>query len=323
MSNDRYKLILAPMDGVLDGPMREILTSVNDFSYAVSEFIRIVDRPVSASTLLKKVPELATGGKTLSGTPVYVQFLGQSPKNIAKSAMLAAKMGAPGIDLNFGCPAKQVNKTNGGAALLKTPELMHEICVAVRDAVPCDIPVCAKIRLGYEDTSNFMGIAESVLSAGISALCVHGRTKKDAYLDGTVKWDLIGEISKISGVEVIANGDIFSKESADRCSEIAHTESLMLGRGVLYVPNLACVINGGEAKMSAKNMAALVRKFRDTAVQKYDFANPFPRVKQFLSYLREGYPFMMEKGVFKDVCRAQNDEQALDILDKAVNDEED
>ena len=228
---EKFKLILAPMDGVLDVMMREVLTSCNHYYYAESEFVRIVDRPVTAEQLYKKVPELKDhDGLTASGTPVYVQFLGQNRETIARSALLAVKMGARGIDLNFGCPAKKVNNSHGGAALLKEPELIHDICSNVREMIPAEIPVTAKMRLGYENTDNYLLLAEKIYSAGVNALCVHGRTKMDGYLPGTVKWELIGDIRRQCPVTVIANGDIFSKESAQQCAQTTGCDHLMLAR---------------------------------------------------------------------------------------------
>src|SRR5687767_14210553 len=114
-------LMLAPMEGISDVLVRDLLSSLGAMDLAVTEFIRVAHRPLTAGTLLRECPELESGGKTPSGTPVLVQLLGGDPELVAESAHIAAELGAPGIDLNFGCPAKRVNGSDGGAVLLKDP----------------------------------------------------------------------------------------------------------------------------------------------------------------------------------------------------------
>ena len=276
---EKFKLILAPMDGVLDVMMREVLTSCNHYYYAESEFVRIVDRPVTAEQLYKKVP---------------------------------VKMGARGIDLNFGCPAKKVNNSHGGAALLKEPELIHDICSNVREMIPAEIPVTAKMRLGYENTDNYLLLAEKIYSAGVNALCVHGRTKMDGYLPGTVKWELIGDIRRQCPVTVIANGDIFSKESAQQCAQTTGCDHLMLARGALYVPNLAAVINENAPPFGYGELAGVIEKFLDAGSRMKFPVNLFARLKQFLSYLRVHYTELEQP--FRNVCRCDNLDSAVAAL---------
>lgn len=305
------KLILAPMDGVLDGMMREILTSINTYDYAESEFIRIVDRPISKDVLLKKVPELNNEDCcTKSGTPVYIQFLGQDPNAISQSALLAVKMGACGIDLNFGCPAKKVNNSNGGAALLKDPDLIHEICCRVREIVPEKIPVTAKMRLGYENTDNYLYIAEKIWTSGVNALCVHGRTKMDEYLPGTVRWDLIGNIQQESPIPVIANGDIFDYEAAQRCCSVTRCHTLMLGRGALYVPNLTAVVRDNSSPLSVGELLPIIELYADACTRYH--VNYFARLKQFLSYIKVHYTEITP--LFRAVCHCASYEEALELL---------
>ncbi|MCV5868709.1 tRNA-dihydrouridine synthase, partial [Escherichia coli] len=123
-------------------------------------------------------PELLQGSQTASGVPVHVQLLGQEPNWMAENAIKAANLGARGIDINFGCPAKMVNKSKGGAALLQHPELIHLVVKACREAVPEAIPVTAKIRLGSENTEDCFEIVDAIQSAGANELPVHARTKQ-------------------------------------------------------------------------------------------------------------------------------------------------
>ena len=130
------KIHLAPMEGLTDFHMRDVLTRIGGYDACVTEFVRVTDRLLPARTFLQACPELRMGGRTRAGTPVHLQLLGSEPEVLADNAALAAALGAPSIDLNFGCPAKTVNRHRGGAVLLDEPETVHAIVAAVRRAVP-------------------------------------------------------------------------------------------------------------------------------------------------------------------------------------------
>jgi tRNA-dihydrouridine synthase C len=133
---DPPRILLAPMEGVMESVMRDMLTRIGGYERCVTEFVRVSSTVLPPKVYYRLCPELKQGGRTAAGTPVYVQLLGSDPVLMAANAAVAAKLGAPGIDLNFGCPAKTVNKSRGGATLLRTPEAVYEICSAVRDATP-------------------------------------------------------------------------------------------------------------------------------------------------------------------------------------------
>ena len=112
------------MDGVTDHVYRELVTSrarPGAVTFAVSEFVRVTSRPLGVDVLRRACPEMLQGGATKAGTPVLVQLLGGQPEPLAATARSAVEGGAHGVDLNFGCPAKLVNRHDGGASLLKTP----------------------------------------------------------------------------------------------------------------------------------------------------------------------------------------------------------
>ena len=113
---------LAPMEGVVDVYMRDLLTKVGGFDLCVSEFVRVSQHLFPASVFYRYCPELLTGGNTASGVPVHVQIMGGEPAVIAENAAFVAELGAPGIDINFGCPAKTVNRHDAGATLLQWPD---------------------------------------------------------------------------------------------------------------------------------------------------------------------------------------------------------
>ena len=133
------RVILAPMEGVVDWVMRDVLTRIGGIDLCVTEFIRVTDQLLPTHAIQKDCPELLNAScRTNSGTPVLVQLLGGKPEWMAQNAALAIELGAPGIDINFGCPAKTVNRHDGGAALLKDPRRIFDVVSAVRSAVPAN-----------------------------------------------------------------------------------------------------------------------------------------------------------------------------------------
>ncbi|MCB1639998.1 MAG: tRNA-dihydrouridine synthase, partial [Thiothrix sp.] len=147
------RLILAPMEGVLDAAMRALLTRIGGYDRCVTEFVRITNQQLPARVFQRRCPELLQGGHTAAGVPVYVQLLGGDPDYMALNARTVETLGAPGIDLNFGCPSKTVNRNDGGSTLLREPERVHRIVTRVRQAVSPQVPVTVKIRLGFHDSS--------------------------------------------------------------------------------------------------------------------------------------------------------------------------
>ena len=176
---------LAPMDGVTDGSYREVMTQLfggrSGISICVSEFVRVVRQPVTPAVFRRHCPELDHGGRTRAGVPVFVQLLGGEPHWMAEAAKVAVELGAPGIDLNFGCPAKTVNSSDGGATLLKQPCRVEQVTRAVREVVPDTMPVTVKIRVGWADASGIVDIAHAAEQGGASWLTIHGRTRKQLY----------------------------------------------------------------------------------------------------------------------------------------------
>src|SRR5690606_10803098 len=159
-------LLLAPMEGLLDFVLRDVLTRVGGVDRCVSEFIRVTGSLLPERVFHRFLPELRNGGRTLAGVPVRAQLLGSDPVSMAENAARLAELGPEGIDLNFGCPARTVNRHGGGAALLREPERIARVVAAVRRAVPRHLPVSAKMRLGYDDASLARECAQAMESGG-------------------------------------------------------------------------------------------------------------------------------------------------------------
>lgn len=260
------KIHLAPMEGLTDFHMRDVLTRIGGFDACVTEFVRVTDRLLPARTFLQACPELRMGGRTRAGTPVHLQLLGSEPEVLADNAALAAALGAPSIDLNFGCPAKTVNRHRGGAVLLDEPETVHAIVAAVRRAVPGAVPVTAKMRLGVRDRERMLDNARGIADAGAAALVVHARTKEDGYRP-PAHWEAIAEIRSVVGLPVMANGEIWSVQDATRCRIASGCDDLMLGRGAVTLPALARQVRGEAFSIDWSALVGLQQTFLDALQQ--------------------------------------------------------
>ncbi|MFI8415474.1 tRNA dihydrouridine(16) synthase DusC [Serratia sp. NPDC078593] len=283
------RVLLAPMEGVLDSLVRELLTEVNDYDLCITEFLRVVDQLLPVKSFYRLCPELHHASRTPSGTLVRVQLLGQHPQWLAENAARAVELGSYGVDLNCGCPSKTVNGSGGGATLLKDPELIYQGAKAMRAAVPAELPVTVKVRLGWDSLQHSIEIADAVAQAGATELAVHGRTKEDGYKADRINWAAIGEIRQRLAIPVIANGEIWDYANAQQCMQTTGCDAVMLGRGALNIPNLSRVIKYNEPRMPWPDVVKLLQKYvqleklGDTGL--YHVA----RIKQWLGYLRKEY----------------------------------
>lgn len=263
------KLFLAPMDGVTDWAMRDLLTSLGGIDYCVTEFLRITEHLMPESVFEKNCPELKTNSRTRSGTPVYIQLLGGKAGPLAENAARAVQMGALGIDLNFGCPAPTVNRHDGGAAILKSTDRLYEIVKAVRDAVPPHVPVTAKIRLGFDDPTSCLANAQAIEAAGAAWLTVHCRTKTDGYKPPAY-WEWIERIKEVTKMRIVTNGEIWNLDDFAACHATAKTDDYMIGRGALRDPYIFIKIkksfgNSPLTKTSFAEVKVLIPAFYDSS----------------------------------------------------------
>ena len=235
------RLILAPMEGLADDVLREVLTSdeaAGSYDWCVTEFVRVTTTLLPHSCYKRLSPELKTASRTRSGTPVRVQLLGSEPTMLALNAAHLAELHPAGIDLNFGCPTPLINRHRGGAALLNEPELLHTIAAAVRRAVPTSIPVTAKMRLGIDDTSRTLDCARALEAGGVQELVVHARTKQDGYRP-PARWEWIAQIRDAVSLPLIANGEVWTLEDYRAIRDTTGCADVMLGRGAVADPMLA------------------------------------------------------------------------------------
>ena len=226
---------LAPMAGVTDGVYRSICRRFGA-AYTVTEM-------VSAKALTMgdhKSRELML--LTEEERPAGIQLFGYDPSVMAESIRYVLPFLPDFIDINMGCPAPKITKSNSGSALLKDPVLAGKIVKAVVDASN-GIPVTVKMRTGWdEDHKNHIEFALLLEANGASAIAVHGRTKERMYMP-PADLNAIKEVRKAVRIPVIGNGDIYTPEDAKRMYEETGVDFIMLGRGALGKPWIFRQIN--------------------------------------------------------------------------------
>lgn len=303
------------MEGVVDYEMRALLTQVGGYDRCVTEFVRVTDQLLPNRVFLRFSPELEQGGTTPSGTPVYLQLLGGSPKYMGLNAARAQQLAPPGIDINFGCPSKTVNKSDGGSVLLKEPQRIGDIVKAVRDAVDPAIPVTAKIRLGFSHHDFLAEVAGNIEEAGASELCVHARTKEDGYKPPAY-WSAVKAVSRASNMPVIINGEIWSVKDALCAREESGCTDIMLGRSALTRPDLAAAIKANQDGQAFDYLEwPMVLEMLIHYLERSENNHPRfvgNRSKQWLVFLQKVYP--EAAGLFQQIKRLKETKDVFKSL---------
>ena len=220
-------LILSPMDGISDLPFRTLVRSLGS-AMSYTEFINGIDVVYSHPHLEKRL------SFTEFERPVAIQLLDNDMGRLLESAQRVRKLNPDIIDLNLGCCAKSVSARGAGAGLLKDPLKIAEIINKLSNVV--DIPVTAKIRLGWDEKSqNYIQVAKIIEDKGGRLIAVHGRTRVQAY-DGQANWDAIAEIKNAVSIPVIANGDVKTVADIDRIKNHTGCDGVMIGRAAVCNP---------------------------------------------------------------------------------------
>ena len=173
--------------------------------------------------------------------------------------------------------------------LLQDPELVQRIVAAVRRAVPSHIPVSAKMRLGYHDDLRAEECAQAIADAGADELVVHARTKAHGYKPPAY-WERIAAIRAVVNLPVIANGEIWTLQDAQRCREASGCDALMLGRGMVADPGLALAIRGEARGIGWAALLPLMAEFWRLVATRVEPRHRAGRLKQWLNYLDKETP---------------------------------
>lgn len=167
--------------------------------------------------------------------PIAGQLCGSKPELAGKAAKIIEELGFDSVDLNCGCPVDKVTKDGSGSGMLKTPDLIGEVLANMVAAVK--IPVTVKIRAGWDETQiNASLITQIAEQAGAKAICIHGRTRKQAY-KGPANWDYIKACKDVAKtIKIIGNGDVMDGPSAKRMFEYTGCDAVLVARGTMGQP---------------------------------------------------------------------------------------
>ena len=302
-------LALAPMAGITDLPFRLICRRLG-CGMTVSEM-------VSAKGLLYKNVKTTEMLRIDDGErPTAIQLFGSVPEELAEAARMVEASGADMIDFNMGCPVPKIVNNGEGSALMKQPQLAHDILAAMVKAVK--IPVTVKFRAGWDDSNrNAVEIAKAVEAAGVSAVAVHGRTRQQFY-EGKADWGIIAEVKQAVKVPVFGNGDIFTVEDGLRMLAETGVDGLMIGRGADGNPwifrELAAVLRGEErpAAPSLQERLAQAAEHLDMLIDYKGEHISVKEMRRHISAYLKGLPHAAEfRGRFHKV---DTREQFMELL---------
>ena len=273
-------LILAPMEGVTDIAFRQVIAHAGRPDLFFTEFTNVSSYAsekgrANALERLKIAP---------TDAPIIAQIWGKNPEHFAKTCAALQPLGFSGIDLNFGCPDKHVNKAGGGAAMIKTPELAIE---CYRNAIKStNLPVSIKTRLGWAQVEEYKEWLSTLLNEHPAALTVHLRTKKEMS-KVPAHYELIPDIIKLRNrislkTKLIINGDIKDYAHAmELYRQYPEIDGFMIGRGVFQNPY--CFTNHTPTKEELFELLYLHLKL-------YPGSDSFEPIKHYFKIYINNFP---------------------------------
>lgn len=218
--------LLAPMSGVTDLPFRR-LVHAQDAGLVVSEM-------VASEHLVNDRHDARRRAEGRELSPFVIQLVGCDARWMGEGARIAQALGADIIDINMGCPAREVTGKLSGSALMRDADHAVRLMEAVVGAV--QVPVTLKMRLGWDDANrNAPALAMRAEAAGVQLITVHARTRCQ-FFNGSPDWGFVRAIKDAVHIPIVINGDIIDPESARRALEASGADAVMVGRGAYGAP---------------------------------------------------------------------------------------
>ncbi|MEW6377590.1 MAG: tRNA dihydrouridine synthase DusB [Thermodesulfobacteriota bacterium] len=278
-----YPLFLAPMSGITDYPFRQLAREMG-CGLVFTEM-------VSAEGLLRKGEAFLKIGR--DEHPVSVQLFGSNQEVLAEAAARAETIGADAIDLNMGCPAKQVIKTGAGVDLMRFPKKVKGILVEMKKKVKC--PLTIKIRSGWDEKHiNAIEISKLAEECGVDAISIHPRTKDQAFR-GRADWNLIGEVKRVVHIPVIGNGDVTTPSLAKKMLEETGCDGVMIGRGALGNPWIFSTKISGpwekEPAISLEERQQMIDHHFLLIQNHYGDKGVVREIRKYISWYTKGLPY--------------------------------
>jgi len=220
-------LILAPMDGYSDMPFRSICRDMGS-AMSYTEFLSAIDIIHTHPHLHLRLTYLP------SERPIVFQLMDDLPERLVLAATKLMAYKPDVIDINLGCSARSVSSRGAGSGLLRSPDKIAAIFSVLTKTLP--VPVTAKIRLGWDETTrNYKDVVQSLQDNGAALIAVHARTRQQAY-SGSADWDAIAEIKQMATIPIIGNGDVKTLADIDRMLKRTNCNAVMIGRGAIGNP---------------------------------------------------------------------------------------
>lgn len=313
-------VFLAPMSGVTDLPFRKLAA---EFGAGL-----VVSEMIASESLVKSQKDELRKAKSSDATGVKViQLAGREAKWMAQGAKMARDLGADIIDINMGCPAKQVTNGASGAALMR--DLDHALRLIEATVAAVEVPVTLKMRLGWDETSmNAPQLAKLAQSAGVQMITVHGRTRAQFY-KAQANWSAIGKVKQAVDIPVIANGDLTEICHARQMLEISGADGVMIGRGAYGAPwfpgQVAASLNHQQPKdIKPDQQGEIVRWHYLDMLHIYGRALGVRCARKHLAWYIEralgvGPTDVDARGWRRKICTLDDAEQVLEQLDRFFN----
>jgi tRNA-dihydrouridine synthase B len=280
-------LILAPMSGVTNRTMRALYRPFG-LGLTVTEFVSSNALAYGSKRTMEMIDQHGLE------KPVSTQLWGDDPQTMAKAARVVRECGADIVDINFGCPAPKVTKTNGGSACLRDPDRCEEIMRAVVDAVDC--PVTMKMRLGWSESQLvYVDVAKRAQNAGVQAVTLHARTAKQFY-KGSADWEHIARLKRSVDIPIVGNGDLDDPYVAMQRMRESGVDAIMLGRATLGNPWLISQIRDlmegrdAQALPSAPDRLRFCIVHYRTMVAELGEARAVPQMRKHVALYLKGIP---------------------------------